>query len=193
MSTQRSYAQRKNNIAQQLIPTLRGISGGPAISSAPYYSLTIPTHPPLEGASYYVDLSAKDTSGNLLDLSGYVYANDVSASIINFVVDFPTALSTPYTGLEFTIFFKNPPLERVPFTAGPAPLLTIGLIDLTGPGPLPYILSPLAPWLYSVNPTVPRIANSITFKNDGSRYNVISSGPAGFLGLYLFAYLLGTL
>jgi hypothetical protein len=165
------------------------------MTDAPYYSLTIPTHPPLEGASYYVDLSAKDTSGNFLDLSGYVYANDVSASIINFVVDFPTALSTPYTGLEFTIFFKNPPLERVPFTLlGPGvPLLTIGLIDLTGPGPLPYIVSPLAPWLYSVSPSVPRIANSITFKNDGSRYNVISSGPAGFLGLYLFSFILGTL
>jgi hypothetical protein len=88
-----------------------------------------------------------------------------------------------YPGFEFSIFFKNPPIDRV--TVSP-PLLTTGILSLEG-APLPYITCPPVPWL-----TAPNIVPSITLKSDGANFNVVSSGPAGWLGLPALTILLNT-
>lgn len=93
--------------------------------------------------------------------------------IICFVVNIETNASH-YPGMEFTLFFKNVPQ-----------ITTIGILTptaLTGESvPLPYILSPPIP---SSTPfAANRISPSITFKSDGNNFSVVSSGPAGWLGL----------
>jgi hypothetical protein len=74
-------------------------------------------------------------------------------------------------GLDFTIFFKNVQLNDFP-------LLSLGLVSLDG-APIPQIASPPLPQM-----TGPDISNSLTFKSDGTKYNVVSSGPAGWLGAF---------
>ena len=180
-SVQRAYVQRNNNVTQ-LVPEPAGYinEGGPFdISGSAVYTLNLPRADLRTTGIYYVDLSGVDTSGNLLDLSGLLFPIDISGNnpinILNFVVNVP--LEASYVpGLEFTIFFKNIPYNRFNI----APLLTIGIVNSNGI-PFPYILSPPFPPVASIQPNV--INQSVTFKSDGTNYNVSASGPAGWMGL----------
>jgi hypothetical protein len=121
------------------------------------------------GGIYYVDLSSVDASGNLLHIGGELNGG---ANNINFAVNVPfNAAYAP--GLEFTIFFKNPPLNRVTRGFETLPLLTIGLVDLNG-APFPYMYSAPVPWDFA--PT----SCSLTFKSDGSGYSVTGAGPVWY-------------
>ena len=182
-SVQRAYAQRNTNNTQ-LTPVFGGTlsEGGPFdISGAAYYTLDL-TNVQNVGGVYYVDLSGVDSSGNILDLSGQFIANSNSINNVNFAINVPLAASYA-PGLEFTIFFKNMPYDR--FSG--IPLLTIGIISLDG-APYPYILSPPVPTLLA-----PNIFQNVTFKSDGTNYNVVSSGPAGWMGIYLLSTLVASL
>ena len=182
MSIQRSFATRNNNVTQ-LTPEYSGILANVSnfdISGAAVYTLNIPDAQYI-GGIYYVDLSGIDLSGNLLNFDGQLHALDVSGAnpesyinIINFAINVPESAKN-YPGLEITIFFKNIPYDRID-SYGP-PLLTIGLLKVDG-APIPYIVSPPVPSILG-----PRIHQSITLKNDNRTFNVVSSGPAGWLGL----------
>ena len=194
-STQRVFSQRNNNVTQLIPKFLVNFGnnlGGPFadISGASCYSLNLP-NVLNNGGIYFVDMKGVDSSKNLLNLDGRF---DNFINIINFTVNVPfDAAYCP--GLEFTIFFKNLPFDRLPQSQGP-PLLTIGLIG-SGDIPLPYILSPPAPWLLgdvSMSETIKNnISQSLTFKSDGSKFNVVSSGPAGWLGLPALSILISGL
>jgi len=173
MSSLRSFAQRNNNVSK-LTPKYAGILPNITdLSGCAVYALTLPNVQSV-GGIFYVDLSGNDASGNLLNLGGQIYSPINSAYVynVNFVLDIPTPASF-YPGLEFTIFFKNIPFNRLD---GP-PLLSIGLMPQTG-APIPYILSPPFPSTLG-----PNINPSITLKSDSTNFNVSSSGPAGWLGL----------
>jgi hypothetical protein len=179
----RNIAQRNTNITE-IIPVYTGIvpGGGPFdLSGSAYYTLNLPNvqH---SGGSFFVDLSGVDSSGNLLDLSGQFISNSNSINIVNFVVNVPIAASV-VPNMEFTIFFKNIPFDR--FSG--QPLLTIGMLSLEGI-PYPYILSPPVPTIIA-----PGIYQNVTFKSDGTNYNVVSSGPAGWMGIYLLNSLVASL
>jgi hypothetical protein len=183
-SVQRAYSQRNTNLTQ-IVPKLIGNSGhipSPIadISGVSLYLLDLP-NVQNAGGVYYVDLNGVDASGNPIDVSG-LFDTD-KANIVNFGVNVPFPASYS-PGLEFTIFFKNPPLDRVTQGIGPIPLLTLGLVALDG-APIPYIVSPPIPWLSG-----PNIAQSLTFKSDGTAYNVTSSGPAGWYGVPVLSILL---
>ena len=191
MSIQRAYAQRNVNLTQiipEFVDILANIGGEGApldISGSSIYSLTLPKIQSTGGV-FYVDLSGNDASGNVLDFSGTVTVNTTTAYIINFIVNVPFPASYA-PGLEFTIFFKNIPYSTIP-SEGP-PLVTIGIlsaesISLEAP-PIPYIFSPPIPSL------IANVSNSVTFKSDGTQYTIVSSGPAGWLGLGVFAAILG--
>lgn len=191
MSIQRAYAQRNTNLTQ-IIPEfydiLPDISNNFDISGSAVYVLNLP-NVQSTGGVFYVDMSADDTSGNLLDLSGVIRVPAAgppgayrTSNIVNFIINIPFRPSYA-PGLECTIFFKNIPYSNLP---GTPPLLTIGIVsgDLGSP-PVPYIFSPPLPSL------IANVANSLTFKSDGTQYNVVSSGPAGWLGIAAFLLLLG--
>ena len=183
-SVQRAFSQRNNNLTQ-IIPKLMGLNtinlGVGVIvpldlSNVPLYLLTLPSVQNTGGV-YYVDMSSVDSSNDLLNLGGMFNS---SATIINFVVDVPfNAAYSP--GLEFTIFFKNAPMNRLPTLNG-RQLLTIGITNFKSIVPIPYMLSPPVPLRLD-----PSISQSITLKSDGTNYNVISSGPAGWMGPIPFA------
>ena len=183
-SVKRSIAQRNNNVTQ-IVPAIVTVvnTNTPLgdISGASIYRLSLPNVQNV-GGIYYVDLSGVDLSGNLLNIAGTF--ND-KANLIMFSVDVPFPASyTP--GLEFTLFFKNPPFQRVYDQGlGPIPLLTLGIVREGIP--IPYIVSPPVPWLISENISLDQ---SLTFKSDGSNYNVVASGPAGWYGTVVLAYLL---
>jgi len=140
------------------------------------------------GGIFYVDLGSVDSSNNPLDVSGLVkahpYTNRVTPSIIVFDISGPLpAAFCP--GLEFTIFFTNVPYTKLhPITIGTPPnavtygLLTIGITN-TIRNPAPYIYSAIMPTLFD------DVTQSVTFKSDGKNYNVVSSGPEGWLPPYL--------
>jgi len=191
-SVTRSYAQRNNNITQIIPEFLRNSeAGGPVdISDARIYSLTLP-NVAITGGVFYVDLAGNDLTGNPIDGAGRITpgigAN--SASIVLFVVNQPTN-PMYYPGLEYTIFFRNLPINIT--GAGPLPLFTIGMLsDMPQfndpPNVIPYILSPLIPYVL----TAATNSQSITYKSDGEDFNVTGSGPAGWLGIGAFIYLLG--
>jgi hypothetical protein len=183
-SIQRSYAQRNTNSAQ-IIPEYNGIlpsEGGPFdLSGTAYYTLNLPLVQ-YTGGSFFVDLSGVDTAGNLLNLEGQLISGDNRIYNVNFVVNVPFPASYA-PNMEFTIYFKNTPFDR--FTL--APILTIGIIKTEG-APYPYILSPPAPVLLA-----PKIHQNVTFKSDGTNYNVVASGPAGWTGFYLMNLLVASL
>ena len=179
-SSQRAYAQRNTNLTQ-IQPLYIGPMNNLNVSGAAVYVLDLSSvqtkH--LAQATYYVDLSDLDVSGNPVDYSGvFRFDNSGNAiNIINFGVNVP--LDAAYNpGFEFTIFFKNPDVSRITQGIGPVPLLTLGLVALNG-APYPYTVSPPVPWMEAPPGT---ISQSITFKSDGTNYNVVSSGPAGWLG-----------
>lgn len=192
-SVLRSVSQRNNNLIQ-ILPSLKGIinteSGiGPFdISGSPVYQLDI-TNLYSTGSTYFVDLSGLDLSGNLLNYNGQFKTIGFSPSLINFTINVDTPASSA-PGAEFTIFFKNAPLNRVATGSGGPfsgfPLLLIGMIEQYGESiPFPYALSPPVPWVAS-----PTMSQSVTFKSDGTAFNMCSSGPAGWLGVVLMGVLL---
>ena len=194
MSVQRAYAQRNTNLTK-IVPefaTRIENQGGPFfdMSGVGVYTLNLPNKFQNIGGIYYVDMSDIDTDGNLLDLSGQFVANYSGNGNgfdrlynVNFAINAP--LNPAYApGLEFTIFFKNIPFDRL--NEINIPLLSIGIINLNENGaPFPYIMSPPLPVL-----TAQGISNSVTFKSDGTYYNVVSSGPAGWVGIANLALLI---
>lgn len=176
----RSFAQRNNNVTQIIPQYVNYLSrqNFPSYDvSGAIYALSLP-HVKDAGGVYYVDMSEVDLSGNSIDYTGRfdISGGSTYFPLVNFVLD--TQLpATP--GLEFTIFFKNIPFDRIASEGG-NPLLTIGL--MSGDAPSPYILSPPVPALMGAN-----VFPSITFKNDGTNFNVASSGPAGWLGPFALA------
>lgn len=178
-SVQRYYAQRNTN-SNQIIPVYGGVStesiGFADISGSVYYTLNIPKVQ-YTGGTYYVDMSDVDSEGNLLDLTGQFVAGGNSIFNVNFIVNIEAPASY-YTNMDVTIYFKNIPLNRLPY-----PFFTIGLVK-SEDYPFPYILSAPMPLL-----TAPNLNPSLTIKSDGTDYTVVSSGPAGWMG----SYLLGTL
>jgi hypothetical protein len=178
MSVTRTFAQRDNNV-NKIVPAFIEnftIEGGD-ISGCSYYNLSLPNAQFVKG-QYYVDMSGVDTSGNLIDLSGQIFALDNESSYIQIVcfnVEDPVNPAF-YPGLEFTITFKNIPYNRFD---GP-PLLTIGIVKGGDSGNrFPYIVSPPFPPVVVEN----SVNVSVTFKSDGENFNVVSSGPAGWLGV----------
>ena len=181
MSTLRTYAQRNNNTTQ-ILPRLIGEvpTGIVNISGAAIYRLDIPRIQNT-GGIYYVDLNGVDTSGHLLTLSGIIYplqpGGISSINTITFVIN-PLVSASSYPGLELTIFFKNIPENRF----SNLPFLSIGIVSPENFIPIPYILSPPFPPFFSGD-TISSGNQSITVKSDGSRFSVVASGPAGWLGL----------
>lgn len=181
-SVARSFAQRNTN-SSQIIPVYEGTINngfGPFgdLSGVAYYTLDLPTvqH---TGGSYFVDLNGVDASGNLINVAGQYKAGNGYIHNTNFVINVPIEASY-VPNLEFTIFFKNIPFNRLGF-----PAFTVGI--LSAGGQLPYTFSPPVPVL--VGNTIP----SITFKSDGTRYTAVASGPAGWLGPYLIASLVNSI
>lgn len=173
MSVLRKYSQRNNNVTQ-LTPVRyeQDLSSGPIQNSA-VYILNI-SRAQFVGGIYCVDLNGVDSLGNSLVYDGSfgTFINTVSF-VVN--IDVP---ASGYPGLEIPIFFKNfPSLSSSP------PLLTIGILSSSAlteeSPPLPYIMSPPVPVLIGGG----SVASSITFKSDGTQFNVASSGPAGWLGI----------
>ena len=158
------------------------------ISGAYLYTLDLP-NVPVAGGVYYVDLGGNDLSGNPINGDGLFTINTARISIVLFSVNPPTSPAY-YPGLEFTIFFRNYPIN----IDGGVPGFTIGMVSNSGPKIdtpfiIPYILSPPIPQLL----TGLKNSQSITFKCDGEDFNVTSSGPAGWLGFAAFSILLGGL
>ena len=185
-SIQRTYKQRSGTNLTQIIPVFQTTVTVPfapifELSGTPIYTLNIPQVQNI-GGSYWVDLSGLDSNGNLLDISGSIQTSRSSATIINFQVVIPYPASRA-PGLEFTIFFKNPPFNR--FVPG-LPLFAVGIVssDSYAP-PFPIAVSPPVPWLISQS-----ISQSVTYKSDGTNYNISSSGPAGWMGIFVLAALL---
>ena len=164
--------------------------------TAALYSLNIPSVPYV-GGIYIVDLCGNDSNGNQLDASGlFVSFNDVCANIITFNINTPNITPNApsinpasYPGAEFTIFFKNIPASTIEF--GP-PLFTIGIVPNALPpnfdasGDLvPYIYSPPLPVSFTED-----LTQSITMKSNRTTFSVVSSGPAGWIGVGLLGLLL---
>jgi hypothetical protein len=176
MSVQRRYAQRNGNNTT-LIPVRysEDLTFG-NITNAAIYTLNI-SNSQFVGGIYTVDLSAVDSSGNSLNFDGEftsITAPGDSIPIICFVINVD-AVPSVYPGLELTIYFKNAPTDG-PFSP------TIGILAssaLTGDTiPLPYIVSPPFPIVAGVN-----ISSNITLKSDSDNFDVVASGPAGWLGV----------
>jgi hypothetical protein len=187
MSVRRDYAQRNNNNTK-IVPQINSVintSQGPGfeLTEVAVYQLTLP-NVQNSGGIFYIDLSAPDVSGNLLNFDGEITTNNgPPVRMIAFNINIPfNAPRAP--GLEFTIFFKNIPTDIFP---PPFPLFTIGIMGAEG-APWPYMVSPPVPWI-----TAPGINNSVTFKSDGENYNATSSGPAGWLGIVALSTLLNSI
>jgi hypothetical protein len=182
------YAQRNNNVTQ-VVPSYVGVLDNPGsitdISGCQIYNLEFP-NVQYTGGIYVVDLSGNDSSGNPIDFSGLFFpitSTDPSGYPISTVAFTVTVPHNPahYPGLEFTVFFKNIPFDRF---SGP-PLLTIGILTtIVDAPPFPYLFSPPIPSVF------PGVNQSITLKSDGNRFNIVSSGPAGWMGTLNLAAIL---
>lgn len=179
MSVQRSYASPNYMNFEQIRPIFGGILPQTSISGCSVYYLNIPK---VGSTQYFVDLNGLDQSGNLLNVNGLFYPlvpdgnNYQPINIVSFIINID--ISAPHIpGSEFTIFFKNMPFERLTGV----PLLTLGIISSSyeeGGPPFPYIVSPPYPSIIGEN-----ISQSLTFKSDGTQFNIVGSGPAGWLGV----------
>jgi hypothetical protein len=179
MSIQRTFAQHNNN-KTSLLPVRysENLTFG-NIENAAIYTINI-SKAEYVGGIYTVDFSQPDSSGNVLDLSGtFTSFTDISGfippiSIVCFVLNIDTVASA-YPGKEITIFFKNIEFLFENF-------LTIGILSSSSLNeetiPLPYIVSPPFPPIAGT-----KINPSLTLKSDGENFNVVSSGPAGWLGV----------
>lgn len=189
-SIARSYAKRNNNVTQ-IIPEYSfsgAYSVGPYDVSGSAYILNLPNLQNT-GGIFYVDMSGADTAGDLLDYTGlftsYIAGGSSFIPLIVFSVNVPYPASYA-PGLEFTIFFKNLPYARIAEIFGaPLAVLTIGLGSNPTSYPSPYIFSPPVPTIIA-----PVVIQSLTFKSDGTNFNVVSSGPAGWLGPGVLAAIL---
>ena len=164
------------------------------IANAFIYPLVLPDTPFI-GGQYIVDLSENglDASGDAtipLNGSGVVSAGlggyDGSANVIMFYITPPESNPYNYTGNEFTLVFKNVPANTTR-TYGGQPILTIGITDNAtfGNSNIWFFSSPV-PLLGPPN----NIAHTLTLKYDGDKFNVVSSGPAGWLSLSALRQLL---
>lgn len=188
------FAQRNNNVTK-LVPVYLGdISDNyPGqildLSNCPIYSLNLPETQYI-GGIYTVDLSDVDSNGSPISLIGNVSPSNGPFTEINMpVIGINININTPasiYPGQEFTIFFKNLPINQLLSNDRP-PWMTICILQ-GGNSPIPYIFSPPAPGL--VGTITQNLSTSITFKSDGSNFNITSSGPSGWLGGAAFAGLL---
>lgn len=176
-SVKREFALRNSNNSA-LVPQRLGTLDAYDISGAAVYALNVSDIHKTNGF-LYVDLAAEDLSGALLNFEGqfrpFSPSTPPSAPAIRtilFVLNIDTVASV-YPGLEFTIFFKNLPVSRF----DGMPFATIGLLKADG-APIPYIVSPPFPPLMG-----PGICPSITMKSDGTGFSVVSSGPAGWMGV----------
>jgi hypothetical protein len=185
MSVSRTFAQRNNN-STELLPTRYADNlSALNIQNAAIYTLNITKAQFVKGI-YSVDLSGVDTSGNALNYDGsFASFQELSGNtipIICFAINIDTVPSA-YPGMEFTIFFKNLPPD-IGF-----PLFTIGILSssyfIEEGIPLPYIVSPPFPPFAGAG-----ASPSITLKSDGNNFNVVSSGPAGWLGVPALAVIL---
>ena len=179
------FAQRNNNVTK-LTPVYEttfdntNILPDIDISNCPIYSLNLPDVQHVAGI-YYVDMNGVDSNNNLIDLNGIFGNETIPITMVAFSVNIPTPASI-YPGQEFTLFFKNLPIENLPY----APLMTIAII-VPFIGPIPYIFSPPFPATIG---NYQNLSVSLTFKSDGSNFNIVSSGPSGWLGLANIAGLL---
>jgi hypothetical protein len=190
-SVQRKYAQRNNNLIK-IVPRYETSIGaeepaeGPGFSmnDIPVYTLSLPTVQ-YTGGTFYVDLAENDTAGNSIRRTGEfrtVNDNEFYLPMVLFTLEVPfNPAHAP--GLDFTIFFKNTISEGTP-------IASVGLISLDenffmGDVPIPQIVSPPFPQFTGFD-----VSNSVTFKSDGTKYNVVSSGPAGWMGVFALASLL---
>ena len=189
MSVYRTFAQRNNNNTS-VVPEYAGVLpnssnlgpySGIDLYNCGVYNLTIP-NVQNGGGIYCIDLSGNDSSGNPLNVGGQL------RSLINnsnYIPAIAFGVTVPYNaayapGLEFTVFFKNIPYDRI---NGP-PFLTLGIVAFNG-APIPYIFSAPVPQVLG-----PNINASVTFKSDGQNFNIVSSGPAGWLGPLNIEYLI---
>ena len=185
-SVRTQYAQRNTNLTRivpRYLTTISETTPFADLTDIALYSLDIP-NVANRGGAYFVDLSEDDTAEHSLDFDGQFETTGSSHAITRMIAFSLNAEASvgANPGLDFTIFFKNQPLNL-----SGDPLVSIGLIARDGT-PIPYIVSPVLPTLLA-----PRVSQSLTFKSDGNKYNVISSGPAGWLSFYQLALLLGTL
>lgn len=188
MSVHRSFAQRNNNVTT-IVPERLDTLSVNNISDAAIYRLSI-NKAHYVGGSYCVDLSAPDAAGNALDFSGEfesITTSDITIPIILFVVEIDTNASI-YPGLECPLSFKNMPfLESFSTTF---PFITIGIISASSlteeAPPMPYIVSPPFPPFLGRNATP-----NLTYKSNGSHFEVSSSGPAGWMGVPALSVILG--
>jgi hypothetical protein len=140
MSIQRAYTQRDNN-SSKLVPEFVGILPNTDISGAAFYNLNL-TNVNIAKGIYYVDMGDSDSTGNLLNLSGEFYpfvtgSSSTPISIVTFAVNIDVTASS-YPGLEFTIFFKKLPINRL---SGP-PFLRLALCQFIKVVLLYHILFP---------------------------------------------------
>jgi hypothetical protein len=179
-SVQRVFSQR-NNTVTQIVPTLADIHTSADLSGVASYTFDVPNIQS-SGGIYYIDLSSVDSSGNPINCNGVLTVNSNHLNMVTFVLT-PSFNPAYAPGLEFTVFFKNPPLASIQYN-----FLTIGLQKTyTEAPPIPYIYSPPLPSAFSPGD----IFQSLTFKSDGTNFNVTSSGPAGWMGVGLINVLLG--
>jgi hypothetical protein len=182
-------------IPNYLLTTSNTNSIGTDISGVSYYSLDLKTAGakyPFSGDVFFVDLFGVDNRGSNVDVSGSWVVQNGSNNSRSFyaLVAFQVNTEVPASkapGSEFTVFFKN----VIPINSA---LLTIGLLGKATPvtdSNVPYLYSPPVPAsqeLYE-NSSEPTISPSLTFKSDGRYYQVVSSGPAGWIGLGNFTLL----
>jgi hypothetical protein len=183
--------------AVQVIPTyLSTVNSsnyyGITLSSVTYFSLDLKkagTKDSFTSDVYFVDLFDVDNRGIPMydNVGHFIPASNGSNSstlfgLMGFQVN--TAFSASKApGSEFTIFFRN----VFPINSG---LLTIGLLGSnvyidSNYSSVPYLYCPPFPTLQESSDTgdSAAVSPSLTFKSDGHKYNVVSSGPAGWIGL----------
>jgi len=131
-----------------------------------------------------------DAAGNALDFSGVfesIITSSVTIPIIVFVVEIDT-VATIYPGLECPLSFKNMPFLESFSTS--FPFITIGIMSASSLAeeapPMPYIVSPPFPPYLGQNATP-----NLTYKSNGSHFEVSSSGPAGWMGVPALSVILG--
>ena len=165
MSVQRSFAQRNNNVVN-LVPEMA--------TSGYWYETYLLNIDPRNGSVFNVDLipltltRTNLTVTNQVDVEGYLNSTSIDGIEFAIIVD-PTIAKT-YPGLEFTVNFINTDynLEDNNTFVSVCPDAT-----LTGEGDEYYIHSPLYGFDWSTT-------QSLTFKSNGSKFTVISSGPTSW-------------
>jgi hypothetical protein len=188
MSVHRSFAQRNNNVTTIVPERFPESFSEINITGAAIYTLRI-NKAHYVGGSYCVDLSAPDSDGNALDFSGVfesMTTSDRTIPIILFVVEIDTVAAI-YPGLECPLSFKNMPFLESSTTF---PFITIGIMSAAAfteeAPPMPYIVSPPFPPFLGRNATP-----NLTYKSNGSHFEVSSSGPAGWMGVPALSVILG--